>query len=90
MIFTEVSLKRLYEDDYALWLEKNIQLLASRKLKDLDYENLIEELESLGRSERKTAESLVKQLGMKIKLHVHIKTKIGSAGFARRTNFGFC
>ncbi len=66
MIFTEVSLdvslKRLYEDDYALWLEKNIQLLAGRQLKDLDYENLIEELESLGRSERKTAESLVKQL----------------------------
>jgi hypothetical protein len=54
MIFTEVSLKSLYEDDYALWLEKNIQLLASRQLKDLDYENLIEELESLGRSERKT------------------------------------
>jgi hypothetical protein len=62
MIFTEVSLKRLYEDDYALWLEKNIQLLASRQLKNLDYENLIEELESLGRGERKTAESLVKQL----------------------------
>jgi hypothetical protein len=62
MIFTEVSLKRLYEDDYALWLEKNIQLLAGRQLKDLDYDNLIEELESLGRSERKTAESLVKQL----------------------------
>lgn len=62
MIFTEVSLKSLYEDDYALWLEKNIQLLASRQFKDLDYENLIEELESLGRSERKTAESLFKQL----------------------------
>ena len=62
MIFTEVSLKKLYEDDYSLWLEKNIQLLAGRHLKDLDYENLIEELESLGRSERKTAESLLKQL----------------------------
>ena len=62
MILTDVSLKRLYEDDYALWLTKNIQLLADRQLKDLDYENLIEELESLGRSERKTAESLVKQL----------------------------
>lgn len=65
MIFTEVSLKRLYEDDYPL--EKNIQLLVSRQLKDLDYENLTEEPESLGRSERKTLESLVKQLGMKIK-----------------------
>ena len=62
MIFTEVSLKKLYEDDYSLWLEKNIQLLAGRHLKDLDYENLIEELESLGRSERKNAESLLKQL----------------------------
>jgi hypothetical protein len=62
MILTDASLKRLYEDDYLLWLEKNIQLLASRQLKDLDYENLIEELEALGRSERKAAESLVKQL----------------------------
>jgi hypothetical protein len=44
-----------------MWLEKNIQLLASLQLKDLDYENLIEKLESLGQSERKTEESLVKQ-----------------------------
>jgi hypothetical protein len=62
MIFTEVSLKRLYEDDYSLWLEKNSQLLRDRQLKDLDYENLIEELEALRRSERKTAESLLKQV----------------------------
>jgi hypothetical protein len=45
-----------------LWLEDNIKLLSDRQLQGIGYDNLIEELESLGRSEKRTVESLMKQL----------------------------
>ncbi|MFM2315018.1 MAG: hypothetical protein RLZZ04_4294, partial [Cyanobacteriota bacterium] len=51
---TQVSeLKQLYEQDYYLWLEKTIELLKTGKLNQLDWENLIEEIENLGRSEKR-------------------------------------
>lgn len=57
-----INLKQLYEQDYLLWLEENVRLLSDRQLQEIDYDNLIEELESLGRSEKRTVESLMKQL----------------------------
>ncbi len=45
-----------------MWLEDNIKLLSDRQLQGIGYDNLIEELESLGRSEKRTVESLMKQL----------------------------
>ncbi|MEN9870230.1 MAG: hypothetical protein RLZZ171_1218 [Cyanobacteriota bacterium] len=60
---TQVSeLKQLYEQDYYLWLEKTIELLKSGKLNQLDWENLIEEIENLGRSEKRAVVSFLKQL----------------------------
>ncbi|GGA02660.1 DUF29 domain-containing protein [Okeania sp. KiyG1] len=53
------DLKLLYEEDYFLWLEETIELLNNRQLENLDYENLIEELEALGRSEKSAVESFV-------------------------------
>ncbi len=50
MVNQITELKLLYEEDYFLWLEKTIELLNNRQLENLDYENLIEELEALGRS----------------------------------------
>ncbi|MFN5891861.1 MAG: DUF29 domain-containing protein, partial [Dolichospermum sp.] len=57
-----INLKQLYERDYLLWLEENVRLLSDRQLQEIDYDHLIEELESLGRSEKRTVESLMKQL----------------------------
>lgn len=45
-------IKDLYESDYLLWLQKTSQLLKSQDFASLDLENLIEEIESLGKSER--------------------------------------
>jgi hypothetical protein len=49
-----INLKELYEQDYLLWLEENVKLLSDRQLQKIDYDHLIEELESLGRSEKRT------------------------------------
>ena len=52
------NLKQLYEIDDHLWLLENIELLKQQKFKELDLENLIEELESLARKDKATVKSL--------------------------------
>ena len=47
----------LYESDFLLWLEDTVACLKARDIKNLDWENLIEEIEALGRSERHELES---------------------------------
>jgi hypothetical protein len=46
------TIKDLYNSDYLLWLEETSRLLQTKDFEKLDLENLIEEIESLGRSER--------------------------------------
>ncbi len=57
-----VELKYLYELDYNQWLEEVINLLKNHRLDQIDYENLIEELEALGRSEKSAVKSLLLQI----------------------------
>jgi len=45
--------KSLYDRDILLWVEDTVTKLRNRNFEDLDIENLIEEVESLGRSERR-------------------------------------
>ncbi|MGF1567962.1 MAG: DUF29 domain-containing protein [Nodosilinea sp.] len=50
---TASSLAQLYEQDYALWLAATCQRLQDGRLVDLDIPNLLEELEDMGRSEKR-------------------------------------
>ncbi|MFM6308207.1 MAG: DUF29 domain-containing protein [Dolichospermum sp.] len=65
----------MYERDYLLWLEENMRLLSDRQLQEIDYDHLIEELESLGRSEKRTIESLMKQLLIHLLLYQYWATE---------------
>ena len=47
----------LYDRDFYLWLQTQAKLLRERKLEDVDFESLIEEIESRGRSEKKELKS---------------------------------
>lgn len=51
-IINTSTIKDLYESDYLLWLQETSRLLKAKDFNNLDVENLIEEIESLGRSER--------------------------------------
>jgi hypothetical protein len=51
------SLAQLYEQDYALWLEATCQLLQAGHWAELDLANLLEELEDMGRSEKRALTS---------------------------------
>lgn len=52
-MITELKKKSLYEQDFLLWSEETAEKLRARDFENLDLENLIEEVESLGRSDRK-------------------------------------
>jgi hypothetical protein len=47
----------LYEQDYWQWLEKTAYDLHQRNYEQIDWENLIEEIQDMGKSERRSAES---------------------------------
>lgn len=49
---TQVEALSLYEKDFLLWSEDTTAKLKARDFEHLDLENLIEEVESLSRSER--------------------------------------
>ena len=56
------STQTLYDQDYYLWLQATIKHLRSGQFSSVDLENLIEELESMGKSERRALESLLTRL----------------------------
>jgi len=43
----------LTKTDYSLWIKETVDLLKERNYHSVDWENLIEEIESLGRSQRR-------------------------------------
>ncbi len=51
------ALTNLYEQDFYLWLKKTAELLHDGRFNELDLGNLIEEIECMGRSERKALKS---------------------------------
>lgn len=59
---TANQLKDLYEIDDCLWLQETVNLLKQQRFAELDLENLIEELEDLGRERKYQVESLLEQI----------------------------
>jgi hypothetical protein len=46
-------IQTFYDTDFNLWIEQTVNHLKNGDLKDLDLENLIEEIESMGRSDKR-------------------------------------
>ena len=61
MIETQIAVS-LYEQDYLLWIEDTVHKLQTRDIKGLDFDNLIEEIESLGRSQKHELENRLGEL----------------------------
>ena len=62
--------KTLYDADFALWIDETVSQLKNGHLAQIDWENLIEEIESLGKSQRKAVRSfLVRLLEHLLKRH---------------------
>jgi hypothetical protein len=52
----------LYETDYNLWVWETVAKLKGKDLDNIDWENLIEEVEDLGRRDKRKIESLCMEL----------------------------
>ena len=57
-----ITISNLYDSDYQLWVENTINQLRQGDFQGVDWQNLLEELEDLGKSERRALESLLTRL----------------------------
>jgi Domain of unknown function DUF29 len=53
-----------YDQDYSRWIEQTVELLKARRFDELDVENLIDELESMSKRDRREIVSRLKVLLM--------------------------
>ncbi|MCY7391309.1 MAG: DUF29 domain-containing protein [Leptolyngbyaceae cyanobacterium CAN_BIN12] len=58
----KAKLRSSYDTDYQLWLDKTVNQLRSHDFGNIDLENLIEEIESLGRSDKRAISSYLMRL----------------------------
>jgi hypothetical protein len=56
-IKNEVYAMTVYEQDFYSWTQQQAELLKNRLFAEIDIDNLIEEIESMGRSEKRELES---------------------------------
>ena len=63
MLMIEMNdLKQLYDVDDDQWLEQTINLLKNHQFQQLDLDDLVEELEDLGREKKNAVASLLEQI----------------------------
>ena len=62
VIQTSKSVKNLYNQDYQKWLKFTAKKLRSGHFDEVDWENLVEEIEDMGRSEKRALASLLTRL----------------------------
>lgn len=53
----QLATKTLYDTDFNLWIEATAKQLEARDFEAVDLENLIEEIESMGRSQKRELKS---------------------------------
>ena len=54
--------KKLYDQDYQLWLETTLEQLRKSEYSQVDWENLLEEIEGMTRSDKRALKSLLTRL----------------------------
>src|SRR5437868_10367309 len=83
----------LYEADFYEWTQQQARLLRERRWDDLDLDNLVDEVESVGRSDKRQIESrlevlLTHLLKWKIQPGGRDKSRIGTIFEQRRRLIG--
>jgi hypothetical protein len=51
-----------YEEDYYLWTQTMVEKLKNRDYSNVDWDNLIEEIDDMGKSQKRAVESLLLRL----------------------------
>jgi hypothetical protein len=59
---TQETIQTLYDRDFALWVEKTANQLKAREFDRVDWENLIEEIESLAKKDKRELKNRLRTL----------------------------
>jgi len=62
MASPKTSHSDLYERDYYGWITQQVLALRARRIEDIDFENVAEEIEDLGKSEKRSVQSHLETL----------------------------
>jgi hypothetical protein len=75
--------KTLYDTDFYEWTVHIAELLRERRFEDIDLDHLIEEIEDLGKSDRR---AVLSQLGRMMRHLVKARIQLEKAGSSWRTS----
>ena len=56
------NLKQLHDRDFNLWIEETIKTIKNKDVSNMDWENLLEEIEDMGASQKRALDSYVQRL----------------------------
>ena len=56
------DIKQLHETDFNLWIEETIQTIKNRDVKNMDWDNLLDEIEDMGASQKRALRSYTMRL----------------------------
>jgi hypothetical protein len=59
---SEISIKKLHDRDFYLWTEEIKQKIQTRNFADMDWDNLLDEIDDMGKSEKRSLESYIQRL----------------------------
>lgn len=58
----KTNIQELYDQDFNLWVEKIKQKIQDRNFVDMDWDNLLDEIDDMGKSEKRSLESYLQRL----------------------------
>ena len=56
------NLKQLHESDFNLWVERTKEAIQNRDFENMDWDNLLDEIDDLGKSEKRSLDSYMQRL----------------------------
>ena len=56
------NIKQLHEIDFNLWVEETIEAIKNKDVKNMDWDNLLEEIEDMGASQKRALDSYMQRL----------------------------
>lgn len=78
---SNLAKSQTYETDFSKWVKHQAKFLKKKEFEKLDIDNLIEEIESLGRSEKRTLQSYLEILLMHMLKVKYQKLEIDSVSW---------
>ena len=84
------NLKQLHESDFNLWIEQTKEAIQNRDFENIDWDNLLDEIDDMGKSEKQALDSYMQRLiehVLKLKYWHAERERCGNGWMREVTNF---